>query len=207
MLTNIKKEVKIMSDMKQRELKELLDKVDEFFREKGLLEAVNTFLDSDQVKSRVDAARNELLENMKEMEKNAANDKVMEAATMIRSQFEEDDKCIYEDVVATFKVNFSNCIRLFINFTDDAETVSMILEKTKESIPVSGIKDIDDICNAMVEKNSRTFMTSIYMNYVPEGIPEGVLAFIQLLCGGGPMNPITAIFPELFDDNQEDSNT
>lgn len=193
--------------MKQRELKELLDKVDEFFREKGLLEAVNTFLDSDQVKSRVDAARNELLENMKEMEKNAANDKVMEAATMIRSQFEEDDKCIYEDVVATFKVNFSNCIRLFINFTDDAETVSMILEKTKESIPVSGIKDIDDICNAMVEKNSRTFMTSIYMNYVPEGIPEGVLAFIQLLCGGGPMNPITAIFPELFDDNQEDSNT
>ena len=50
-------------------------------------------------------------------------------------------------------------------------------------------------------------MTSIYMNYVPEGIPEGVLAFIQLLCGGGPMNPITAIFPELFDDNQEDSNT
>lgn len=83
----------------------------------------------------------------------------------------------------------------------------MILEKTKESIPVSGIKDIDDICNAMVEKNSRTFMTSIYMNYVPEGIPEGVLAFIQLLCGGGPMNPITAIFPELFDDNQEDSNT
>lgn len=164
-------------------------------------------MDSDQVKSRVDAARNELLENMKEMEKNAANDKVMEAATMIRSQFEEDDKCIYEDVVATFKVNFSNCIRLFINFTDDAETVSMILEKTKESIPVSGIKDIDDICNAMVEKNSRTFMKSIYMNYVPEGIPEGVLAFIQLLCGGGPMNPITAIFPELFDDNQEDSNT
>lgn len=196
-----------MSDMKQRELKELLDKVDEFFREKGLLEAVNTFLDSDQVKSRVDAARNELLENMKEMEKNAANDKVMEAATMIRSQFEEDDKCIYEDVVATFKVNFSNCIRLFINFTDDAETVSMILEKTKESIPVSGIKDIDEICNAMVEKNSRTFMTKIYMNYVPEGIPEGVLAFIQLLCGGGPMHPITTIFPELFDDNQEDPNT
>ena len=53
----------------QKELQKLLEEKDKFFRQKGLYEEVNAFLESEQVKDRINLATEDLIVQMKKMEK------------------------------------------------------------------------------------------------------------------------------------------
>ena len=136
---------------------------------------------------------------MKKMEKSAPDANVKNAANMLRVEFEQNRECMIEDVIASFKVNFADSIEMVLHLTDDVKVQSMIIKKAKESIQVKGIEDIDDICTAIVEKNSNKFMMQIYRNFVPTGMPESVAAFIKMLCGG-TMIPFMAFFPDESDE-------
>ena len=180
----------------QKKLQKLLEEKDKFFRQKGLYEEVNAFLESEQVKDRINLATEDLIVQMKKMEKSAPDANVKLAANRLRNEFEQNKECIAEDVIASFKVNFAESIEMVLHLTDDVKAQSLIIKMAKESIQVKGIEDINDICSAMVERNSHKFMMQIYRNFVPEGMPESVAAFIQMLCGVEAMIPFSVFSSE-----------
>lgn len=193
-----------MSEEK-RQLDNLLEEVDEFFQQHGLLTEVQAFLESEEVSTRISAAADELIANMKEMEENAPDDSVKSIANDIRSEFEENKECLAEDIFASFKVNFYHTLKLALELTDDSGMQEMFLSATKEALPKKGMADINEICTNMVEKNSNTFMRNIYREYVPAGIPADVCDFIHAFLGG-PMIPIAAIFPEFAGNDAEEES-
>ena len=129
----------------QKKLQKLLEEKDKFFRQKGLYEEVNAFLESEQVKDRINLATEDLIVQMKKMEKSAPDANVKLAANRLRNEFEQNKECIAEDVIASFKVNFADSIEMVLHLTDDVKAQSLIIKMAKESIQVKGIEDINDL--------------------------------------------------------------
>lgn len=192
-----------MSDAK-RQLDELLEEVDKLFEEKGLSQAVESFLTSEQVTAKVAQTTQRLINNMRKMEERAPDEKVKGIAKNIREGFEANTQTLADDVVASFKVSLAGSLELMLQFTGDIADEEVVLDMVRENISAKGMEDIEDICSNMVIKNSKSFMSAMYRGYTPPGMTEDVVGFIQALFGD-VMIPITAIFPDLGKDDDTDN--
>lgn len=171
-----------MSDEK-RQLDEMLKEVDKLFEEKGLRDAVESFLSSEKVIAKITETIERLINNMKKMEKSAPNEEVKNIGKEIRESFEANRKSLADDVIASFKVGFAGALELMLQFTSDIADEEVVLGMLRESIHAKGMKDIHDICTQMVIKNSKTFMNAMYRGYTPPGMPSDVADLSKCFLG------------------------
>lgn len=188
-----------MSSEARREMDDILKEVNDFFQQYGILEAVEAFISSEEVTTRVNEAVAQLSANMQKMENTAPNDEIKNLASEARTNFESDTAGFINDILSTFKVNFSSAMHLIVDLTDDEEMRDLFLDSVKTAIPRKGMMDINDICATLVEMYSDQFMKTLYRNYVPEYMPEELVNFLHTFLGG-IMLPVTAVFPELLED-------
>lgn len=185
----------------KRILDEALKEVDDSFSANGLLEAVNAFCESKEAKDIIQKGQNDLISNMKKIESQAP-ESVKTVAEELRSAFENDVDSFRQDAIANFKLQFHFTIDVMMGMCPDAEFKQLMLETIKKSIYEAGIKDIKEICEKMLKQNTTSFMEAVYSQYVPEGMPPEVAAFIRMISGGGPMIPFTAVFGDVFSDDE-----
>lgn len=185
----------------RREMDDILKEVNDFFQKYGVLEAVDAFISSEEVTNRVEEAATQLIANMQKMDNNAPNDEIRSLAKEARTDFESDHACFIEDILSTFKVNFSSAVHLVVDLTTDDELRKLFIDSVKTAIPKKGMMDINDICATLVEMYSNKFMETIYSNYAPDGMPNAVADFLRAFCGG-TLFPATAFFPEFNEDEE-----
>lgn len=188
----------------RREMDNILKEVNDFFQQYGVLEAVEAFLHSEEVTERVKDAASQLVSNMRKMENNAPNDEFKRLANEARTSFESDHACFIEDVLNTFKVNFSSAMHLVVDMTADTEILNLFLDSIRKSISAKGMMDINDICATLVEMYSKEFMKTLYTDYVPDEMSEELADFIHSFLGC-IMIPSTAVFPELMENLKTES--
>lgn len=186
---------------KIRALEEALKEADDSFSANGLLEAVNAFCESNDAKAIIQKGQNDLISNMKNIESQAP-ESVRHVAEELRSAFENDADSFRQDAIANFKLGFHFTVDVMMGMCPDDEFKQLMLETIKKSIHEAGIKDMKEICEKMLNQNTTSFMESVYSQYVPEGMPPEVAAFIRMISGGGPMIPFTAVFGDIFSDDE-----
>lgn len=185
----------------KRLLDEALKEVDDSFSTNGLLEAVNAFCEGMEAKSIIQKGQNDLISNMKKIESRAP-ESVKHVAEELRSAFENDVDSFQQDAIANFKLRLHYSVDVIMGMCPDAEFKQQMLEIIKNSICEAGIKDMREICEEMLNQNTTSFMEAVYSQYVPEGMAPELAAFIRMLSGGGPMIPATAVFGDIFSDDE-----
>lgn len=190
----------------KRLLDEALKEVDSFFSANGLLEAINAFSESEEVSSIIQKGQNSLISNMKKIEADAPVS-VKHVAEELRSVFKNNVDSFRLDAIANFKIRFHISVEMMLGFATDAELRKMLIERIKESIHDAGIKDMNEICTMMLQKNTTTFMERVYSQYTPSGMPEEVASFVRLISGGGLLIPFTAFVTELDSEIDDDQKT
>ncbi len=66
------------------------------------------------------------------------------------------------------------------------------------------VNDFTRVAEEIRDELIHTFMELLYKDFVPEGMPEEVAEAIKSLSEGSVLIPITAVFPNLEDDSDED---
>lgn len=190
----------------KRLLDETLKEVDSYFSENGLLEDINAFCESEEVRTIIQKWQNNLISNMKRIEASAP-ESIQSVAKEMRNAFENNLDSFWQDAIANFKIRFQFSVEVMLGFAPDDETKKQLLEMTKKNIYEAGIVDMREICVEMTQRNTVTFRESVYMQYVPEGMPPEVASFIRLISGGGPMIPLTAFMVDLESGEDEQNPT
>lgn len=184
-----------MTDEK-RMLEAALKEVDSKFAEYGLLEDINAFCASEEALAIVQKTIQKLISNMKKIE-DWAPVGTKEAAELMREALETTagDE-IRKDAINNFKIRFFYNIEvmktMFEEMADNTvedEMKKLMIDSIKKGIPAAGIKDMKEICQAMLKKNTNKFMEATYRDYVPEGIPYEAVEIMRLFTGGGTFVP------------------
>lgn len=96
---------------KKRILEERLAEVDSYFEKNGLLEAINSFCNSEEVSGIIEESTQKLISNMKQIEDVLQGD--CEAmAKKLRESFERNSDTFRKDAIASFKLNLQATLYL-----------------------------------------------------------------------------------------------
>lgn len=174
-----------MSDEK-RKLEESLAVADDYFAKNGLLDAINSLCNSEEVTDIIEETKQKLISNMKQIEDVLQGD--CEAmAKKLREVFERNSDTFRKDVIASFKLNLQATLHLCLDImSDDEETRESVRQDVRDTLHEVGIEQIKTICRVTLKKDTDKFRKSACWEYTPEGLSQTDVMMARLVAANGP---------------------
>lgn len=184
------------------EMNEIMQKNDEKIREWGVEEAIQQFLASERAESITKNAHEKLLK-IAEGYVSATMPEVKKVAEASYNFTKENYEQIKKDIVNNFKCRFVGATEFCkIQFGDMIST-EMLLKSITANNYENSCRDLTEVADIIVKELGDDMLKAIYKHYVPEGVPEEVADFLRMIAGGGTIIPIQAVFPDIFNEEDE----
>lgn len=189
---------------RREEEQRILSEAEKFLEENGLAEYLQKFLQTEEATQIVKDSFQELITRITETASNAPEE-LKEQGDEMKNEFLKNEKSFQKDAEANLKIRIYFSLKLLpesvLKEAMDADIIKRAFAEGKETF----LKDLNELCDDMTQKHANTFLELLYQGYVPAEIPEEVADIIMMLCGGGAIIPINAVFPEFGNDFEDDT--
>lgn len=155
-----------------------------------------------KVKEKVAEIYDELTQKMSELVENAPNEAMRKKAYEQKSIYlrKEDAQAFSKDFLYNFEKKIYDLLNAAEGLLDDesVKKLALIISQDLEAASDETLKKLATLGNAFSAYILEMFLKELYISYVPDDMPDDVANFIRSLFGG-PIIPVTAVFPEFKD--------
>ena len=155
-----------------------------------------------KVKEKVAEIYDEFTQKMSEFAENAPNEAMRKSAYEQRKIYlkQENAEAFSKDFLYNFEKEIYDLLNAAEVLLDD-ESVNKIALIISQDLEVASDEMMNKLTNygkKFVAYLLELFLKDLYSNYVPDDMPDEVANYIRSLFGG-PIIPVTAVFPEFKD--------
>jgi len=191
-------------DHKSKERQEMLMHVNQLLDEIGLTETVEDFLQSEYASSVIHAVF-EKLEGDLAIYVESAPKHIGEKADQVKEKVLGTEEAFADEVSEQFKMRLAAILSNLEDFiVIDEDVLDYFTRSLTDDEEDRMIKQVIECTESVANRIEKEFFERCYDGYIPEGMPEEVAKFIAAI-SGGPIIPITAIFPDFSLDEDENS--
>ena len=193
-----------MRNVNNANVEEILKEMEENFRKFGIYEKTQKFLESEQAEQIIKAGYEELKKLLTRHLENAMPE-VKAVAERLCADTEENYVAYKKDVVNNFKINQVKVFDIIKDFSG-VEEAKLVFQRAYEK---GNEKSVAEVLNVIAKEVASTIsmkvLEKIYQEYVPTGMPEELVDFLKFMTGGRPLIPIQGVFPDFFDDLEDET--
>lgn len=198
--------MKISTSYDPAERQEALADAFHFLEENNLLSALEAFLKSEAAKRVIKTHNDTLLQKVESLKSNAPKELSEKAENLISDMASYE---VFEEIILlNFKIALKRSIVLMMDsLVLSEEHKKFILDFSKDAL-VNGeiLEDLESLCKEVAQIIAQDYLEELYWDYVPEGFPPEIAAFLRAIGGGAPIIPITAIWPDFAESFSKDDD-